>query len=151
MLNGTKKMILVVLVFMVGIASVRSQTTGVPQKFNYTTQVTDSLGIAIANTLVNMKLTLTTGSPTGPIVYSEIISGTTSPTGIFTVVVGGGTVISGNIGSVPWTSASVYLSSAMDITGGNNFVPTGSAQLISQPLLFQAMVSAQLRSTLQVN
>ncbi|MBS1618120.1 MAG: hypothetical protein JST76_06355 [Bacteroidetes bacterium] len=110
-----------------------SQTTGVPQKFSYTTQVTDSSGNPVANTFVTMRATLTTGSPTGPSVYTEINSGITSPAGIFTIVVGGGLVQNGNIGSVPWVSAPVYLSSAMDISGGSNFVPTGSAQLISQP------------------
>ncbi|MBS1622946.1 MAG: hypothetical protein JST83_02930 [Bacteroidetes bacterium] len=125
--------IITALLFTCYLTLASAQTTGVPQRFSYTTQVTDSAGNPVANTLVTMRATLTTGSPTGPAVYTEINSGMTSPAGIFTIVVGGGLVLHGNISSVPWVSAPVYLSSAMDVSGGGNFIPTGSAQLISQP------------------
>jgi hypothetical protein len=128
-----RKILFALLAVAISAQAVSAQSTGVPQQFNYATQVTDSTGLPIANTTVNMLVTLTSGSPTGPVVYSETNLGTTTPGGIFVVVVGGGIAISGNITTVPWTSAPVYLSTAMDVTGGTNFVNLGSAQLISQP------------------
>src|SRR5688500_2603498 len=78
--------------------------TGVPQKFSYSTQITDILGNVIPNRFVRMRATLRVGSQWGPSQYCEIDTGTTNRQGIFTVVIGGGSIVSGNFSTVPWSS-----------------------------------------------
>jgi len=105
----------------------------VPQRFNYSTQVTDAAGLPITNRFIRMRATLHTGSGTGPITYVEIDTGTTSKIGIFTVVIGGGSIQQGSFLNIPWASGAVYFQVEMDVNGGTNYVNMGSAQLISYP------------------
>ncbi|MDB5283807.1 MAG: hypothetical protein JWO06_2882 [Bacteroidota bacterium] len=133
-LPGLQKRCFTILVLALSCFSgLKAQVTAIPQRFNYTTQVTDSVGTPIGNTMINMRATLHSGSPTGIVVYSETDSALTSPAGIFTVVVGGGTIITGNFNNVPWTGGNIYFQVEMDVTGGTNFINMGNAQLISQP------------------
>jgi hypothetical protein len=136
-----KRCLVIVLPLLVFCSGANAQSTtgapaSVPQLFNYTTQVTDSTGAPIGNTPVNIQLSLLSGSPTGPVVYSELNSATTSPAGIFSVVVGGGTIIAGNLNNVPWTSGNIYLQVSMAVGSNPNYANMGSAQLISQPYAF---------------
>jgi hypothetical protein len=128
-----KKQTLLLLVLVGFAASLNAQVSAVPQKFNYSTQVTDSLGAPIAGRFISMRATLHNGSGTGPAVYCEIDTATTSATGIFTVVIGGGAIMSGSFSGIPWANAAIYFQVEMDVNGGTNYVNMGNAQLISYP------------------
>ncbi len=69
--------------------------------------------------------------------YTEIISTVTSPAGIFTVVIGGGS-IDGVLDTIPWQDGDMFLEVEVDPSGGTNFVSMGTNQLLSFPYAITA-------------
>ncbi len=113
-------------------------TGGVPQAFPYSSVVRDDQGQGLANQFINLRITMHSGSVFGPVAYAETDTVTTSATGIFSVVVGGGTIISGNFDSIPWSTGQIYQQVELDETGGTNFIDMGTSQLLSLPYALSA-------------
>lgn len=111
---------------------------GVPQAYPYSSQVRDADGTVLANQFISLRISLRDGGVDGPVKYVELDTITTSPNGIFSVVVGGGRVIGGNFDSIPWASGMIYQKVELDERGGTNFVDMGTAQLLSLPYALSA-------------
>lgn len=123
------------------LAPVRAQIdsrTGVPQAFPYSSQIRDANGALITDRFISLRVTMRTGTPDGPPVYVEVDTTTTSPTGIFTVVIGGGTILQGSFDSIPWMDGQVYQQVELDENGGSNFTDMGTTQLLSLPYALAA-------------
>src|ERR1043165_5386385 len=112
-----------------------TQTTnnGVPQAIPYSSLVKDASGMALSNQFIKLRFSMHSGSATGPVVYCETDTTTTSPTGIFSVVVGGGTIMSGTFDAIPWSTSQIYQQVELDPTGASNFADMGTTQLLSSP------------------
>lgn len=115
-----------------------STNRGVPQAFPYSSQVRDANGNILANQTINLRISMRSGSPDGPIAYREVNPTVTSPNGIFSVVVGGGTIVEGNFDSIPWVAGQIYQQVELDERGGTNFVDMGTSQLLSLPYAIAA-------------
>ncbi len=109
----------------------------VPQKFAYQAVVRNANGQAIANQNVKLRITLLAGSISGDVVYTELHEITTSPLGIVNLQVGGGTLPTGNFGSIPWDDG-IFIKIEIDPAGGNTFVLMGISQIVSMPYALKA-------------
>lgn len=109
-------------------------TTG----FNYQAVVRNAQGNLIQNQDVNMRFTIRDGSPTGPILYRETSVIPANQFGVITVVIGGGTMVTGNFGSITWGGTTKFMQVETDITGGSNFLDMGTSQLLSVPFAMYA-------------
>ncbi|WP_439557437.1 hypothetical protein [Dyadobacter sp.] len=74
-------------------------------------------------------------------VYQEEHHTVANEQGVFTVLIGAGTVISGNFSNIKWESGYYFLNTEMDLNGGNNYVSLGSTQLVSVPYALHAKQS----------
>jgi uncharacterized protein (TIGR02145 family) len=111
----------------------------IPQKFSFQSIIRNPAGQALQNQSVGMRLSILQGSETGAVVYSETHTGTTNASGLVTLQVGGGTVVSGSIASINWANGPYFIKTETDPNGGSNFSITGSSQLLSVPYaLFSA-------------
>jgi uncharacterized protein (TIGR02145 family) len=114
-----------------------AQTT--PQKFSFQSIIRNPVGQALQNQPVSMKISLLQGSETGAVVYSETHSGTTNASGLVTLQVGGGTVVSGSMATINWANGPYFIKTETDPNGGSNYSISGSSQLLSVPYaLFSA-------------
>ncbi|MBP6732479.1 MAG: hypothetical protein KA149_10495 [Chitinophagales bacterium] len=111
---------------------------GVPQAYPYSSQVRGTDGNLLANQFISLRISLRQGGIDGPVRYAEQDTITTSPNGIFSVVVGGGRVIEGNFDSVDWSGGMIYQKVELDDQGGTNFTDMGTAQLLSLPYALSA-------------
>ncbi|MFN8323261.1 MAG: hypothetical protein U0T74_11440 [Chitinophagales bacterium] len=111
---------------------------GAPQGINYQAVVRNSSGNIVPNQAVNVRLTIHSDSINGPMVYRESDSVITTPQGIFTVVIGGGGIVSGSFSNIKWGQKTHYLQVEADITGGFNFTDMGTSQLVSVPYAMYA-------------
>jgi hypothetical protein len=109
-----------------------------PQLTNYQAIVRNTQGQPLQNTLVNFQFKIHDVSTTGTVVFTETDTATTNQFGLATVQIGNG----GNLALVTWGSGDKYLDVGVDITGGNNFVDMGTAQLLSVPYALFAANSA---------
>ena len=112
-----------------------------PQAFNYQAAAYSISGNPIGNQLISLRISILDGSATGPIVYSESFSTTTDITGLFSISIGTGTVLSGNFSSIKWKSGSKWQKTEIDTAGGSNYVLMGTSQYLSVPYALYAQKS----------
>jgi uncharacterized protein (TIGR02145 family) len=105
----------------------------VPQKFSYQSILRNPGGQALSNQQVGMRLSILQGSETGTSVYVETHSTSTNASGLVTLQVGGGTVVSGNISGIDWAAGPYFIKTETDPEGGSNYSIAGSSQLLSVP------------------
>ena len=109
-----------------------------PQGINYQAVVRNSTGAIMPNQHVNMRFSIHRDSLAGDVVYIETDSVVTTPDGIFTVIIGGGNIVSGNFDTIRWGACGTFLQVEMDITGGTNYLNMGTSQLVSVPYALYA-------------
>ena len=98
----------------------------------------DANGELLVNRHIALRISMHVGSADGPIAYMEVDTTTTSPNGIFSVVVGGGSIMQGDFNLIPWTGGQIYQQVELDENGGDRFTDMGTAQLLSLPYAIAA-------------
>ncbi|MDG1658773.1 MAG: hypothetical protein P8H56_09340 [Crocinitomicaceae bacterium] len=109
-----------------------------PQGINYQAVIRDGVGVTLNNTNVGMKISIIQTSPGGTVVYEESFATTTSQYGLVNVVVGQGTVISGNFSLIDWAVGPYFVEVAADENGGTSYTTMGTQQLMSVPYALYA-------------
>jgi uncharacterized protein (TIGR02145 family) len=104
-----------------------------PLRFSYQSIIRNPAGQALQNQSVGIRLSLLQGSESGTAVYVETHSATTNTSGLVTLQVGGGTVVSGSIASINWASGPYFIKTETDPEGGSNYTISGTSQLLSVP------------------
>lgn len=92
----------------------------------------------VANSPVGVKISIHKSSPTGGIVYSETHNPTTNVNGLATFVIGTGTPVSGDYGTIDWGGNTYYLQTETDPTGGSSYSISNTSQLMSVPYALYA-------------
>ena len=116
----------------------------IPQKFSFQSIIRNISGQALGNQVVGIRLSILQGSETGTVAYSETHSKTTNPSGLVTLEVGGGSVVSGSLSAINWVSGPFYVKTEIDPQGGTDYSITGISQLLSVPFAMYAGRSASL-------
>ncbi len=109
-----------------------------PEAINYQGIARNSSGAALNSQTVGLRLTIHQTTSTGTTVYQETHAPTTNQFGLFTVQIGGGTVVSGTFSSISWGTDAYYLEVEMDENGGTAYSQMGTSQLISVPYALYA-------------
>ena len=120
----------------------------VPQLFNYQGVARDASGNIMASQNISLRISVLSGGATGASVYQESHSAVTNQFGLFTLEIGGGTILSGTFSGVAWTSGNQWLKIEMDANGGSNYIDMGSTQLLSVPF---AMVAGQVGGNMNLD
>ncbi|MCW3128340.1 MAG: hypothetical protein JWO03_3998 [Bacteroidetes bacterium] len=108
-----------------------AQAGGSPQGIRYQTMVRDAGGQAIPNAMVSARFTIHDGGPGGAIIYSETQTVVTNAFGTFSIVVGGGSIITGTFNTINWSTGNKYLQVEIDPAGGNSYIDMGTGSLLS--------------------
>ena len=130
------KKILTLLLLVVATITVKAQTP--PEAFNYSAVARDANSNPIANSTIGIQISIKIGSPLGATVYQENHFVNTDDFGLFNLIVGGGSILSGTIADIDWSLDDYYLQVGMDANGGTNFLNMGSTQLLSVPYALYA-------------
>lgn len=109
-----------------------------PQAFQYQAIARANNGLPITNQPITIRISVISGSPTGPILYVETHSPNTNQFGLFTLEVGQGTVANGTFNTITWGANGHYLKVEMDETGGVAYQDMGTVQLRSVPYALHA-------------
>ena len=115
-----------------------------PNALNYQAVARNSSGNTLVNQPVGLRFTIHSDSLTGNVAFRETHSVTTTPQGIFTVVIGGGNIIVGNIEQLHWATSAYFLQVEMDATGGTTYTDMGTSRLISVPYALYANSAGSL-------
>lgn len=128
-----KKIILLVTLFVTLIANAQ-----VPQGISYQAIALNSSGNPVASSNVGLKLSVLDNSATGTVLYSETHLKTTNAQGLFNLVIGQGTAVSGTFNTINWGTNAKFLKVEMDAAGGTNYALVGTTQLLSVPYALAA-------------
>ena len=110
----------------------------VPQKFNYQGIARDLDGIPLAKQKMTIKLSVLPTSDATIAEYEETQSVITNEFGLYTIQIGNGTSVTGEMKLVKWETGNKYIRVAIDPKGGNDFVVAGTSQLLSVPYAIYA-------------
>jgi hypothetical protein len=130
-----KKIFLTVAMAMMCSAAIFAQS---PNKINYQAVARDNSGNTLPNTAVSFRLSVLQGSASGTAVYSETHSLSTNAYGLANLAIGGGTVVSGTMGSIDWSAGPYFVKVELDATGGSTYAVMGTSELLSVPYALYA-------------
>ncbi len=134
--------VLTVLVIVIaGTQTVRAQVT-FPGGINYQAVARDNNGDELVNTDIEVRFSIKTGSPTGPVVYQEVFTGvTTSRYGVFSLIIGKGDPVLGTFAAIDWSTANHYLN--VEVKFENLFMDMGTMQFMAVPYALYAAKSLE--------
>ena len=96
------------------------------------------MGEVIGNKSVSLKITILSESIDGSSVYNETHAKKTDASGLISLQIGNGTVISGIFTNIDWGGASHFIKLEADFSGGSNYVVLGTQELMSVPYAMYA-------------
>jgi hypothetical protein len=116
----------------------------IPQCISYQAVARNGQGNTIANTPIQVRLTLITDSLSGTTEYSETHALITNSLGLFNTAFGGGTPVIGTFTSINWVSGSKYLK--VELNTGNGYLDIGTQQLLSVPFALRSKSAAEIEN-----
>lgn len=122
------------------------QTAGaqgtVPGGINYQAVARDNSGKELVNTAIEVRFSVLTGSPTGPVIYQEVFTDvTTSRYGVFSLIIGRGEPVLGTFAGIDWSTANHYL--RVEVKFENLFMDMGTMQFMAVPYALYAAKSLE--------
>jgi uncharacterized protein (TIGR02145 family) len=109
-----------------------------PQKINFQSIMRNSSGEVVGNRVVNMRISILSGNSSGNNVFSETHVKTTDATGLISIEMGTGTLLSGVFSSIDWGNAAHFIKLEADFIGGTTYELLGTQELMSVPYALYA-------------
>ena len=134
-----RKITLTLLALMVYVAAY----CGVPQAISYQAVALNASGSPVKNKNVALRLSILYNSATGTVSYQERQTTTTDGSGIMSVNIGNGSVLSGSFANIDWSKGVYFLKTEIDTTGGVSYTAIGTVQFFSVPFSLYSGNSAQ--------
>ncbi len=110
----------------------------VPQQFNYQGIARDAKGNPISKQRLSVKLSVLPTADAGQAEYEEVQSVTTNDFGLYSLQIGNGQALFGEMKNVKWETGNKYIRVAIDPQGGSDYVDLGTTQLLSVPYAIYA-------------
>lgn len=117
-----------------------------PQKFNYQGIARDLDGNPLANHILGLKLSILSTSDAIVSEYQETQVVKTNEFGLYTLQIGNGIALNGELAFVKWESGNKYLNVAIDPNGGADYQDAGTTQLLSVPYALYAERSGNTKN-----
>jgi uncharacterized protein (TIGR02145 family) len=109
-----------------------------PQKINFQSILRNNSGEIVANKAVNLQISVLAGSANGSNVFSETHAKTTDASGLISIEIGMGTLVSGVFNSINWGNLAHFIKLEVDFNGGTTYELLGTQELMSVPYALYA-------------
>jgi len=123
----------------------------VPQGISYQAIALNGSGNPVVSSNVRVRLSILDNTATGSVLYVETHLKTTNSQGLFNLIIGQGTVVSGVFNTLNWGTNAKFLKVEMDATGGTAFVLVGTTQLLSVPYAMYAASVGSIAGNAAIN
>lgn len=104
-----------------------------PEQFHYQGIARNNSGTPLASKALGLRISILDGTATGPVEYVETHLTTTNTFGLYTLAIGNGTVVSGSMNDIDWSSGTKFVKIEIDPSGGTSYTVLGTSQLLSVP------------------
>ena len=139
------------IIFLITLLATFIANAQVPQGISYQAIALNASGNPVVNSNVGIKLSVLDNSATGTVIYSETHLKTTNAQGLFNLVIGQGTAVSGVFNTINWGTNSKFLKVEMDVAGGTNYALIGTTQLLSVPYAMHAATVSSIAGNANIN
>jgi uncharacterized protein (TIGR02145 family) len=109
-----------------------------PQKINFQSILRNNNGEVVSNKAVSLKISILSGLISSSSVYTETHTKSTDASGLISLQIGAGTVLSGVFANIGWGDFPHFIKLEADFSGGSNFVLLGTQELMSVPYALYA-------------
>jgi uncharacterized protein (TIGR02145 family) len=124
--------IIIILIFpLIGISQA-------PQRINFQSVLRNTNGEVVSNRTVSLRISILSGTITGPAVYVETHARTTDAGGLMSLQIGNGTLPSIDFATINWGNSAHFIKLEADFSGGNSYVLLGTQELMSVPYALYA-------------
>jgi uncharacterized protein (TIGR02145 family) len=128
-------------IFSLFFASLQAQS---PEKMSYQAVIRNATDDLVASSTIGMRISILQGSVGGTAVYVETHTPSTNASGLVTIEIGTGSVVSGNFAAIDWSNGPYFLKTETDPDGGTNYTITGTSQFLSVPYALHANTADSL-------
>lgn len=125
-----------IFLFLAGTVYCAAASAQAPQGINYQAALRNSSGAIMASAPASVRFTIHNLSASGPTVYQETHTTTTTAQGMLNLQIGDGAATSGTLAGVNWANGAKFLE--VEVNAGSGFVSLGSQQLLSVPYALNA-------------
>jgi hypothetical protein len=116
-----------------------------PKGMNYQAIARNAEGKIIPNTDITLRISLISSEKNSIVShYSEIHRVTTSENGMFSLVVGDGSVLGGNFYQVPWSTNEIWMSIEIKTDADADFIPIINNKLLAVPYAYHSGTANEL-------
>ncbi len=114
-----------------------------PEKMSYQAVIRNADGNTVTTT-VGMQISILQGSAQGSAVYAETQTPLPNASGLVSLEIGTGTVVTGSFAAIDWASGPYFIKTETDVEGGTNYTISGTSQLLSVPYALHAETVANI-------
>jgi hypothetical protein len=100
---------------------------------SYQAVIRDNNGNPIQQKEISMQISTLQGDSMNQIVYQETQHAITSPAGHVDFEIGNGIQLKGVFSKINWGLGKCFIQTALDITGGDNYILMGTSPILSVP------------------
>jgi uncharacterized protein (TIGR02145 family) len=123
-----------------------------PEKINFQSIIRDKEGVIWSNKAVSLKIGILEGGANGIISYLETHNKTTDMSGLISLQIGTGNIISGAFHQINWGNAPHFIRLEADFEGGSQFLLLGTQLLSSVPYaLFTNVADTSLHEKAEID
>ncbi|WP_131508382.1 hypothetical protein [Meridianimaribacter sp. CL38] len=113
-----------------------------PEKMSYQAVIRNASNELVSNASVGMQISILQGNSTGTAVYTETHAPVTNQNGLISIEIGSGSVISGDLSTIDWSSDTYFIKTETDPDGGTNYTIIATSQLLSVPYALHAKTAS---------
>ncbi len=129
--------VVAVMVGLVAVTQTAAAQGTVPGGINYQAVARDNSGNELVNTDLEVRFSIRTGSPAGPVVYQEVFTDvTTTRYGVFSLIIGRGDPVLGTFDQIDWSTTNHYLQ--VEVKFENLYMDMGTMQFMAVPYALYA-------------
>eukprot|EP01035_Chromulina_nebulosa_P046820 gene46820-63432_t len=110
-----------------------------PNAIKYQAAARDLSGNPLANSAIQVRISVLDGSAGGPVLYQENHAVSTNNVGLYNLNIGQGTVLNGTFAAINWGSGAKFIH--QEVNFGSGYLNMGTSQFLSVPYALYAATS----------
>ena len=133
-----KRILILLLLVNLIVDSINAQLNPIPEKIDFQAIARNAAGVVMGNQDIGVRMAVIRAPLPGTIVYEEEHQVSTDQYGQFVLPIGTGTAGNGIFREIDWSQGPYFVSVAVDVDGGSNYVEMGAMEMMTVPYAFYA-------------
>jgi len=148
-MKNIKNIIIGTIFILMMMPSVLAQT--IPQGMKYQAVARDLTGVVIADQEVTLRIQLQSNLNSPVVHYTETHAIKTNQFGLFSLVIGEGSIERGKFKKIPWSTEDIWMEISIKDKGKSEFSTISNSKLLAVPYAFHAATASELINNKEIS